>query len=105
MSRSYKKFPSCKDVKSGKSGKKIANHKVRRQMKRGIDIPNGNAYQKVFNSWDIYDYRFYMTEKDVYHRWMKEKSDILNGIYPWKSKYRTTLEEDKLDWFKRYKRK
>jgi hypothetical protein len=52
MSRSYKKTPVVKDGRSGKSGKKFANHKVRNY--KGI-IPNGKSYRKIFQTWDIHD--------------------------------------------------
>lgn len=105
MSRSYKKFPTCKDVKSGKTGKKLANRKVRNWLKRGIEIANGSAYQKVYNSWDIYDYRFHTTEREVYERWKREEAYITNGIFPWTIRYHKTLKEEMHYWYKHYKMK
>lgn len=55
MSRSYKKHPiikyaGCKDLK------KIYNRRLRRSNKIGLeDIPNGNAYKKMNESWNIND--------------------------------------------------
>lgn len=66
MSRSFKKHPFCKDWNRRKRvGKQLANRKVRAQLKRGIDIPNGKAYRKVYETWDIVDYHFYETKKEV----------------------------------------
>lgn len=53
MSRSYKKHPiikyaGCKDYK------KIYNRKLRRTTNID-DIPNGNAYKKMNESWNIND--------------------------------------------------
>ena len=49
MSRSYKKHPFCKDWNRRKRvGKQLANRKVRAQLKRGIEIPSGKSYRKVF---------------------------------------------------------
>ena len=53
MSRSYKHIGFCKCEKSCKIGKKFANRKVRNY--KG-EIPNGKAYKKIYNSWDICDY-------------------------------------------------
>ena len=64
MSRSYKKHPFCKDWNRRKRvGKQLANRKVRAQLKRGIEIPSGKAYRKVFeleeaiDDWEKYYYR------------------------------------------------
>jgi hypothetical protein len=52
MSRSFKKEKIVKDHNKGM--KQFANKKVR----CSDDIPSGNSYKKVFNSWDISDYSF-----------------------------------------------
>ena len=57
MSRSYKKTPVCKDGNaSKKSGKKMANRKIRKAADLG---GKSNLYKKEFESWDIRDYRIY----------------------------------------------
>lgn len=55
MSRSYKKYPSAKWERSCKFGQRQANKKVRRTLQ---DIPNGKAYKKIYESWNICDYKF-----------------------------------------------
>lgn len=63
MSRSYKKTPVCKDGNdSKKSGKKIANKKVRKNPElRG----KSNLFKKAYESWNICDFRLYEEcEKD-----------------------------------------
>lgn len=67
MSRSYKKVGHCKNEKSCKKGKQFANRRLRR---KGIDyeIPNGKAYKKLNESWDICDYHCLMSWKD-YEAW------------------------------------
>jgi hypothetical protein len=60
MSRSRKKHPIVKDCISG--GKKEANRKVRRTL----NVPNGKAYRKVYDSWNISDWRFYRNPKPHY---------------------------------------
>jgi len=81
MSRSYKKHPGW----TGRSGeswkdKRLANHKVRKIS----DLPDGSAFRRVSETWDIRDYNFrYYTRQEaidkltkyygkrVYHSWMK----------------------------------
>jgi hypothetical protein len=56
MARSYRK-PVIKDGYKSNWKPKIkqqANSTVRLQE----DLPDGNAYKKVFNSWDICDFKF-----------------------------------------------
>lgn len=51
MSRSRKKVAVWKD-KNSRYSKRQANKKARRS-----DIPSGGAFKKVFQSWDICDFR------------------------------------------------
>lgn len=65
MSRSFKKYPFCKDRKSCKWGKRYANKVVRKTK----DIPNGKFYKKVIEPWDyIYDYSFSESFDKYYKR-------------------------------------
>ena len=50
MSRSYKKTPVCKDT--DQDNKKFANKVVRHYF----DLPDGNTYRKVYNSYNIRDW-------------------------------------------------
>lgn len=63
MSRSYKK-PYVKDKSNKKDGKKAANNKV----KRTKEIGNGKQYKKVYNSWNICDYKFRIDEDPKFKR-------------------------------------
>lgn len=69
MSRSYKKHPVCNFVKPDGSWKKIYNRKVRRIL----DVPSGNWYRKLGESWNIHDWRAYGPSFesfcDSYARW------------------------------------
>lgn len=67
MSRSYKKNPIIKD--SNGFGKKQANKRVRRF--KGV-IPNGKAYRKLYNPWDISDWAFYRTWNDYWKEQLAE---------------------------------
>ena len=70
MSRSYKKVGHCKCEHSCKKGKQYANRRLRR---KGVnyEIPNGKAYKKLNESWDICDYFCICTWKD-YQNWCEK---------------------------------
>ena len=70
MSRSFKKHPWVTDhhVKSSKESKKFANKAVRNKE----DLPNGKAYKKVYESWDICDYKYIWTWKEAKKQWEEE---------------------------------
>lgn len=55
MSRSVKKISCFKNEESCKFGQRRANKKVRHYCD---NIPKGGHYKKIFNSWDICDYKF-----------------------------------------------
>lgn len=62
MSRSYRKGFQCA---GDKDLKKLFNRKLRRtQLKETEDLPIGNAYKKMNESWDIADYRWEIVEED-----------------------------------------
>ncbi len=61
MSRSYKKYPSCKCERSCKKGQRVANKKIRHFKS---DISNGREYKKLYCSWDICDYKFIAFTKE-----------------------------------------
>lgn len=52
MSRSFKHNPVRKEVRK-KFNKRIANKKVR----KSLDIPDGRSYRKVYDTYNISDYR------------------------------------------------
>jgi hypothetical protein len=92
MSRSYKKHPFVKDP-ANKFMKRYANKKVRRTP----NIPNGKAYKKVFESWDISDWRWWWNEQNAI-------DDYYDDNLWYKSEYET-LEEYLIYWEKCVKRK
>lgn len=49
--------------------KKIANSVVRHSK----NIPNGKQYRKLFNSWDISDWRFVYEKDDEWYAKSKRK--------------------------------
>lgn len=70
MSRSYK-YPIFKDNDGAgkkKSWKTIFNRKLRRN-KKYFDIPDGNSYKKINDSWIICDYKFRYSEESSTPPW------------------------------------
>jgi len=63
MSRSYKKTPVVKQTLKG--SKKAANKRIRKMLKNGTDIGNGNEYQKHTNSYDIADFACRWSKEDA----------------------------------------
>lgn len=108
MSRSYKKFPQFRDNLWGRSlkeGKRYNNRKIRRKIKNvDIDVGNGKDYKRFgVDSWDLWEYKSYETERDAINEWKQDQIEIAYGIETWKSKYNTTLEEALIEWKKFYK--
>lgn len=99
MSRSYRKFPCVKDsqrhnnpVRKRHQSKTYASRLVRRKE----DVPSHSAYRKFFNSWDISDYRFIMTEHDLRRAWDEDARFC--------QRFRN-FRELRAWWYKAYKRK
>ena len=68
LSRSYKKYPCCKDERSCKNGQRFANKTIRQH---DGEIPNGRAYKKLYCSWDICDYKFVAFTKEQQQNYAK----------------------------------
>ena len=94
MSRSYKKHNIVKD-KVSKDMKKFANKKVRHRK----DIPNGKAYRKVFESYDIHDQIDYWSRAQAIIKWETADPDS------WLRRRFETLEKYLIYWEKCVKRK
>ena len=93
MSRSYKRFAVCKD--RTKEGKLIANRLVRR---KGLVVSGkSNAYRKLYCSYNICDYRFVETKKQVISEYEQDMQALANGqqkgavSYLWKKKCRLLM--------------
>ena len=66
MSRSRKKNPVVCD-KTNKWAKKDANKKIRNTE----DVGNGNNYKKHYCSWNICDYKFWISKFDEFWNYKK----------------------------------
>lgn len=82
MSRSYKKTPGWTCGTDKKWIKRLANKRVRK-----TEVPNGNAYKKVYQSYDICDYKF------------------LSFVKPTKSEYYWYTLQDQINDYEKSKRK
>lgn len=97
MSRSYKKHPYLKESSPHtKYGKRFANKRVRNSN----DTLQHRDYKKQYCSWEISDYRFYMSKQEVIDEFFKSR----NGEYHWMKKFKT-LKEAITWWKKTYLRK
>lgn len=74
MSRSYKKHPWITDhhVKTSSEMKKFANKKVRHTK----DLPNGKAFKKVFESYNLCDFKFFQTKEEAIAEYEETLSDV-----------------------------
>lgn len=65
MSRSYKKTPVLKEGRNKAGSKKYWKKRAHKKERRTKELGNkSNYYRKVYESWDICDYRFFH-EKNV----------------------------------------
>jgi hypothetical protein len=69
MSRSYKKHVWFKDHNKG--AKREANQKVRRTP----EIANGKAYRKVYDPWNICDWKWLYDPKPYWSEWQQKWID------------------------------
>ena len=106
MSRSYKKNPIGKDNGNKKSMKRIANHIVRRRLKKDDDMPARPQHRKMTEGWEITDYKSRMTREEAI-RWYKEQFEWQKnrGTLPYFLKRYPTLEAWLKYWDKCYRRK
>ena len=100
MSRSYKKQPYITDSSGSKERKKVANSHVRSTV-RELDeyLPQGSDYKKIHEPWDIHDYKFTMTKREMIQWWEKYKDT------PYVKKKYPTMRHIIRQWYKLYRNK
>lgn len=97
MSRSYKKHPYLKESSPHtKHGKRFANKRVR----NSDDTLQHRDYKKQYCSWEISDYKFYMSKQEVIDEFFASRDEE----YHWMKKFKT-LKEALTWWKKTYLRK
>ena len=72
MGKSYKHTPYCCD-KKGKEKKRIANKSVRNYLKNVDYAPAPSTFKKVYDSWEICDYKWYGSDFELFYQ--KEVED------------------------------
>ena len=109
MSRSYKHSVGWVKQQNTKGMKQVANKYVRRHV---MELPNkGKAYKKLFQTWDICDWRWIWTREDAIAEWYERTAEAEQGIdshkhhISWFVKEYPTLEEYLKYWEKCVKRK
>ena len=103
MARSYKKQPVVKDRTIGM--KTIANRKIRRMLKCGYPVANGNAYRKLVCSYDICDWLFRETWAEYQARMEMYRKEYENGVCRFGALKDFRERMSYWDWWKMYKRK
>jgi hypothetical protein len=65
MSRSYRK-PWVTDGYKGSKRRQYYKRLANKVVRRAIGVPDGKAYRKFYDTWDICDFKFYADIKDEY---------------------------------------
>jgi len=83
MSRSYREpwFVDSYGSKSKKFDKRHANRKIR----NADDVPNGRAYRKYYDPWNIADYKFRWNPYPSI-RFRSGEQKIIEAIPEWKAR-------------------
>ena len=68
MSRSYRR-PYCSDGYKGSKRKQFEKREANKRIRNAQDVPNGSVYRKYFENWDICDYKWYVTPRDLGKHW------------------------------------
>lgn len=81
MSRSYRKHPIVRDRCNTKYSKRLANRAVRNYLKNVDNEIRGKSYRKVFDSWQIHDYRFYKSKRQLIHMYESDLAEYYTKGY------------------------
>jgi hypothetical protein len=57
----------------GTNRKRYAKNQANRAVRRSEDVPNGKAYRKFYNPWDISDYRWMEKQGSKWYEKAKRK--------------------------------
>jgi hypothetical protein len=57
------------DGYKGSNYKQFAKREANKKIRRSEDVPNGKAYRKFYDPWDIADFRWYQSPKDIEKHW------------------------------------
>ncbi len=73
MSRSYKKHEYTSDGRPHTT--KMIKNRANRKTRSTDDIPNGAAYRRLYESWDIRECRLPWSWKEAKEQWEKSQDD------------------------------
>jgi len=85
MSRSFKRFPGFSD---NDHGKKYQKRQAARRARYNEDVPNGGAYKKLYEQWDICDYNCRYFEIRLLKEELESRPSLANSLpfYKWRMK-------------------
>lgn len=83
MSRSFKKNWIVTD-NYGSSYKKFAKRQANKRIRKSESVPDGKAYRKFFESWDICDYKIHYSQNFFYNE--VEDSEYSPEIWKYRNK-------------------
>ena len=82
MSRSYRE-PWYTDGYKGSNRRQFYKRLSNKRVRRALDVPNGKAYRKYMEPWDICDYRyFYDAYPTVY--FIRGKQELIGPSPIWR---------------------
>lgn len=81
MSRSYRE-PWYTDGYKGSSRKQWLKRYANKVVRHSVDVPNGKAYRKYYDPWNICDYRFPMMTPHV--SWIHGNPEWIFEERPWR---------------------
>jgi hypothetical protein len=77
MMHSYNRSPYIKD--HNRKHKRFANKRVRRHL----NIPSGSSYKRIYQSWNICDYKWLWTKRDAIKEYtLRCTNDYFKRQYP-----------------------
>lgn len=88
MSRSYKRHLIKKD-NSGSAYRRFSKNQANRLIRRTPEVPDGKAYRRFYNPWDISDWVFmYNPYPRVYYNYRLGQFEWIepDPIYKWRMK-------------------
>ncbi len=83
MSRSYR-APWYTDGYKGSRNRQYHKREANRTIRRSIDVPNGKAYRKFYESWSICDYKFPMLTPYIRWSFFKNEFEWVYEERPWR---------------------
>ena len=100
MGRSYTRTPYSGE-RQNQEDKRLANKRVRQQLKLADELPQGSSYRKMYESWNIRDYGWKSTWREYWNHQLK----FWHTWGRWQGQEFPDREQAYWDWYKYYKMK